>query len=381
MSINLPSGWDSYSAADKIDYFNDAGITSSDLLAAGVSQDDINWMSDNGYVYGASAPVSTAIYEPPAGSSYTTSGNITSALPGNWSDFGAQEKINYFNTNQITPDQLMAEGVPRSDIAWMFDNGYTGGGATNTGGTPGSIYTTAGNVTSSLPGNWGTYSPKQKIQYFNDNKITPGQLLSEGVPQADIDWMLMNGYTGGNNVNQVRPKNPIQIDGGQATGQAGGLAGTANNLTGTGQNLGYSQTQYNPNQGAQNQMTGGAYQSNLIQSLRSRNTAPTTNNPGFKLYQTMPVGQNNTFEPPQNGNAFNPQPFEIPEYDPSSLFQEIYGRDPTPKEISSTKGMQPDDLRTTLERSLAEWEAAQNRQNSSPKAPWVPVYDADMAGA
>jgi len=47
--IKLPANWDKYSAAQKIEYFNNNYITEKMLLADGVSMDDINWMKQNGY--------------------------------------------------------------------------------------------------------------------------------------------------------------------------------------------------------------------------------------------------------------------------------------------------------------------------------------------
>lgn len=378
IAANLPSGWDSYSAADKIDYFNDAGITGAELAAAGVSQGDIEWMMDNGFQYGSTAPSYTGGAYDVEIPSYLATGTVTSNLPQEWDKYSAEQKIDYFNENKIRPTQLLAEGVPQAVIDWMIGNGYSGMGPDGPSKVPGSAYTTTGSLTSNLPSGWGAFTSDQKIQYFNDNKITPGQLLAEGVPQADIEWMLDNGYTGGNPVKPANPNNPLQPGGtggagGAGGGGTGGLSGSSGNLSGTGQDLGYSQTQYNPTGGAQSQMPVGAYQSNLIQSLRSRNTSPMTSNPGFTLYQTAPVGQSNTFQPPSNsGNAFNPQPTDMPEYDPTSIFKDVYGRDPTPAELNDTKGMSPDDLRTTLEKSFAAWEAAQKGQQGQQDLPFDP---------
>lgn len=46
-----------------------------------------------------------------------------------------------------------------------------------------------------LPSNWDTFSPAQKIAWFNLNAIKPSQLLAEGVTASDIAWMRQNGYT------------------------------------------------------------------------------------------------------------------------------------------------------------------------------------------
>jgi hypothetical protein len=47
------------------------------------------------------------------------------ALPGDWDSYSEAFKIAWFNANQIKPSQLVAAGVPTSDIAYMRANGYT----------------------------------------------------------------------------------------------------------------------------------------------------------------------------------------------------------------------------------------------------------------
>ena len=47
--IKLPENFTNYTAAQKIEYFNNNYIDEKMLLAEGVSQDDINWMKQNGY--------------------------------------------------------------------------------------------------------------------------------------------------------------------------------------------------------------------------------------------------------------------------------------------------------------------------------------------
>ena len=49
------------------------------------------------------------------------------ALPTGWTGFSPAEKINYFNEANVTPSQLMNEGVSSEDISWMVQNGYTAG--------------------------------------------------------------------------------------------------------------------------------------------------------------------------------------------------------------------------------------------------------------
>ena len=50
----------------------------------------------------------------------------------------------------------------------------------------------------SLPSGWSGYDASQKIDWYNQNKVTPEQLLGAGagVTQDDIDWMKGQGYLG-----------------------------------------------------------------------------------------------------------------------------------------------------------------------------------------
>jgi hypothetical protein len=48
------------------------------------------------------------------------------ALPSDWGNFGATDKIKYFNENNVSTAQLAGQGVPQEDIEWMKQNGYQG---------------------------------------------------------------------------------------------------------------------------------------------------------------------------------------------------------------------------------------------------------------
>ena len=52
-------------------------------------------------------------------------------MPADWATYSPQAKINWFNANGVTPDQLLQAGVSQDDIDWMSQNGYAAGGATN----------------------------------------------------------------------------------------------------------------------------------------------------------------------------------------------------------------------------------------------------------
>lgn len=45
-----------------------------------------------------------------------------------------------------------------------------------------------------LPADWSTYAPADKIDYFNANNISPVELAAVGVPASDLAWMQNNGY-------------------------------------------------------------------------------------------------------------------------------------------------------------------------------------------
>ena len=63
----------------------------------------------------------------------------------------------------------------------------------------------------SLPSGWSGYDAGQKIDWYNQNKVTPDQLLGAGVPQSDIDWMNSQGYLG----SQTKPvtETPVRSTG------------------------------------------------------------------------------------------------------------------------------------------------------------------------
>lgn len=109
--------------------------------------------------------------------------------PAGWNSYTPQQKISWFNSNNVTPAQLQASGVGQSDINWMQSQGYTGGGSQ----TPQQMASSAG-VT--LPAGWDSYTPGQKIQFFNAQGLDANELKAAGVAQSDIDWMKTQGYTG-----------------------------------------------------------------------------------------------------------------------------------------------------------------------------------------
>jgi hypothetical protein len=47
-------------------------------------------------------------------------------LPPKWNDYGANDKIDWFNNNNVSSDQLLQANMSQEDINWITNNGYTG---------------------------------------------------------------------------------------------------------------------------------------------------------------------------------------------------------------------------------------------------------------
>lgn len=152
--LSLPSNWGSYAPEQKIDYFNTNNVSAAQLGAAGVSAADIGWMQGHGYTGGStpatptagtgsvgsavppaySAPASSGIaglsnaYAPPT---YDAQNSLT--LPYGWTGYDPAQKIDYFNANNVSADQLRGFGTSDADLAWMRGQGYRGEKAYGTG--------------------------------------------------------------------------------------------------------------------------------------------------------------------------------------------------------------------------------------------------------
>jgi hypothetical protein len=229
IGVALPTDWSKLGAQDKIDFFNAKNIDPSKLLTAGVSQADIDWMTQHGYngktinqgiAAGTALPTGwnnlsaqdkiASLNKNNVGiDALTKAGTSASdldwmaqhgyngktidqaaaagvSLPTGWNNLGAKDKIDYLNTNKIGADALTKAGTSTADLDWMKQNGYTGGVAP-AAAAPASL---------ALPSDFSSFNPNQKIDYFNQNKIGASQLADQGVSQADIDWMKAHGYQG-----------------------------------------------------------------------------------------------------------------------------------------------------------------------------------------
>lgn len=129
------------------------------------------------------------------GSPYEPSNTGSSVnLPAGWGSMGAAEKVNWFNQNNTSINALKQSGVTDAEIAWMKQNGYTGGNATTVNTVDANALAMANKVGYKLPEGWGGFTPEQKINWYNTNKARPKTLLAAGVTQAEIDWMRAHGY-------------------------------------------------------------------------------------------------------------------------------------------------------------------------------------------
>jgi len=54
----------------------------------------------------------------------------------------------------------------------------------------------AAKIGANLPQGWESFTPQEKISWFNANNVTAEQLLTAGVPQADVAFMTQNGLGG-----------------------------------------------------------------------------------------------------------------------------------------------------------------------------------------
>jgi len=192
--VGLPDDWSTYSPQQKIDWFNANKISADQMLAAGVKQSDIDYMLQNGYM----------------------------GFPSGWNSFTGEQKAKWFNDKKITPDQLSKYGVTPEELAWMRSHGYTIGATTTDNNDNKNAGKTIG--TTKLPADWDGYDQTKKITWYNNNGITPAQLLAAGVTQAQIDSMYANGYTVG------KPAAPTNDGSGQVIGSLKTPAGW-NSLT------------------------------------------------------------------------------------------------------------------------------------------------------
>lgn len=71
--------------------------------------------------------------------------NVGAMLPAQWSNYTPEQKINWFNSNNVTPDELQRAGVDSGDVQWMRESGYNAP-AFNFGGPQMGVSPMSGNL-------------------------------------------------------------------------------------------------------------------------------------------------------------------------------------------------------------------------------------------
>jgi hypothetical protein len=141
---------------------------------------------------------------------------------------GRYGDLSYFNVsdfgNEGRPDESAA-GLTQLDIDSL--NNYAQQVA--------QPFRMAESIDYDLPNDWNSYTPQEKINWYNTNNVNASQLQSAGVTQPDIDWMAQNGYLG------ATQQTPPQAQTMQSAGGMGGgnLFNTPNEITGLLSNIGY----------------------------------------------------------------------------------------------------------------------------------------------
>lgn len=157
-------------------------------------------------------------------------------LPEDWAARGAEQKVQFFNEKNWTPEQLLGAGagITQADIDWMLQHGYAGKYDAPTGiaglapaapvdyfqaqpdytyqdliadttaapaaplPTPQEMATKIGKV---LPTEWGVAGgaydeAQEKGRYFQQQGITSQQLRDAGADPGEIAWLESQGYLG-----------------------------------------------------------------------------------------------------------------------------------------------------------------------------------------
>ena len=101
-----------------------------DFLSGPNLQDPSNWGKQTGYLDPASELAKTLAekQQPTAPQQPAALTGLAGSLPSGWSGYDASQKIDWFNQNKVTPEQLLGAGagVTQSDIDWMKGQGYLG---------------------------------------------------------------------------------------------------------------------------------------------------------------------------------------------------------------------------------------------------------------
>lgn len=125
IGFNLPQGWSGFTPDQKIAWFNQNKVSVDQLHAAGVPQSDIDFMLTHGY--GATKPTTNTSIDALAEAQKVAqkqADTVGLKLPSDWSSYDAKKKIDWYNANKVTPDQLTTAGVDQGTLDWMKQHGY-----------------------------------------------------------------------------------------------------------------------------------------------------------------------------------------------------------------------------------------------------------------
>lgn len=159
-----------------------AGMSDADIRRSAEQTYGTQTDSDWNYLRNQALPISTMPVEPPIDpSTYTDPGPTAQEqasaiglnLPAGWESYNAQQKINWFNANKVSPEKLAQAGVSQGDIDWMKGQGYTG-------------YTEPTTArTTTIPADQSTLSPNFSPYVYN--------MLAKGEAAADLPFQPFTG--------------------------------------------------------------------------------------------------------------------------------------------------------------------------------------------
>lgn len=98
-----------------LSYFNVSDFgneTNPEESAAGLTQLDVGAL--NNYAQQVAEP-------------FRMAESINYDLPDDWNSYKPQDKIDWYNANNVSVDQLQNAGIAQPDLDWMMQNGYLGG--------------------------------------------------------------------------------------------------------------------------------------------------------------------------------------------------------------------------------------------------------------
>lgn len=135
------------------------------------------------------APPTTTVVEQPRNTSQDAvtlmAAQLGLGLPNEWQYYTPQDKVNWFNANKVTEQTLRDYKVPESDISYAKTLGL----GTTTAPPPSWDLPTG----MTLPSGWSTFTGQQKVDWYNQNKVTADMLRAMGVPETDVQGAITLG--------------------------------------------------------------------------------------------------------------------------------------------------------------------------------------------